>query len=106
MVTETPNAPDPILAAIAAQRDAYAVLVATGGKGLSDPENVAAYQAETKFCDVLLTTKPTTITGAAALLRYMLKHNEDERGCLFEPWERELRVFLETLAGGLEALAR
>ena len=54
----------------------------------------------------LLRTKPTTLTGAAALLRYVLRHNEEERGRLTEFEDHDnLLDFLEALADGLEALA-
>ena len=67
----------------------------------------SAYAVEKEALYRLLRTKPVTLTGATALLRYVLRHNEEECGRLTDKFEDHdlLLNFLETFADGLEALA-
>jgi hypothetical protein len=96
--------PDPILAAIAAHRRAYAQFVATPEpESLKDPEEWARYNACLGTLDTLIATKPATIAGAAAVLRYLLEYESDATGLL--EIEGDVRGCLTTLAGALEAIA-
>ena len=93
---------DPSISAIAAHRRAYMAFLSADGETAQ-----SAYAVEKEALDRLLRTKPTTIAGAAVLLRYVLRHNEEECGRLTDKFEDHdnLLDFLETLADGLEALA-
>ena len=93
---------DPSISAIAAHRRAYMAFLAADWETTQ-----SAYELEEEALNRLLRTKPTTLTGAAALLRYVLRHNEEEFGRLSDKFEDHdnLLDFLETLADGLEALA-
>jgi hypothetical protein len=90
---------DPSLDAVAAHRRAYvAFRAAEGGTAQR-----AAYEVEKEALDRLLRTKPATLSGAAVLLRYVLRHNEEECGRLTDKFDDhdDLLDFLETLADGL-----
>ena len=94
---------DPSLDAVAAHRRAYvAFRAAEGGTAQR-----AAYEVEKEALNRLLRTKPATLSGAAVLLRYVLRHNEEECGRLTDKFDDhdDLLDFLETLADGLDALA-
>jgi len=103
------DAPDPTFARIDAHRLAYAAFLATEPKSLDDPDEEAACQAEAEALDAVLATKPTTLVGAAASLRYVLDHDEEERGRLTTRFEEKLANplldYLGMLAAALEALA-
>ena len=74
---------DPIMGVIAAHRRHYMAFLA------ADAETAqSAYEVEKEALNRLLRTKPTTLTGAAVLLRYVLRHNEEERGRLTDRFSR------------------
>jgi hypothetical protein len=93
------GAPDPTFAKIDAHRRSHAAFRATAEAAVGDVERAALNK--------LLATKPMTIAGAAASLRYILDHSAEECGRLTDWFEEhdDLRDYLETLAKALEALA-
>lgn len=70
-----PAAPDPILALIERHREAYEAEHRPGPWG--DEELDAAMNAEGLALEILLSTKPTTLAGCCAALRYIQQHALD-----------------------------
>ena len=62
--------PDPIIAAIQRHKDAYHAHGAVLEAGRDDDTIAAASDADLDAREALLEVRPTTIAGAAALLRY------------------------------------
>jgi hypothetical protein len=68
--------PDPIFAAIQRHKDAYHAHGAVLEAGRDDDTIAAASDADLDARDALLEARPTTIAGAAALLRYAWKFSQ------------------------------
>lgn len=96
--SRTPS-PDPIFALIEAHRAAYEVLEALPFNSPSEP---AADKNETAIADLLVSCRPATIAGAAALCRYIL---DEAPSLATHAPDGGAPLVLRTLAGALAACA-
>ena len=95
-------ATDPIFAAIERHRGAAAVYAASDPD--TDPEGDALALIEDEDArEVLLTTRPTTLAGCAAVLRYVASYDADHDISLFDLADGA--TFMRRIADAIEALA-
>ena len=99
-------APDPIFAAIARHRAAYAAWMAAieievGTEVATSSAFEAEFEAEQKASKDLVGTPPTTLPGLLALLRHIIVHEEDVAILGLDETPRG-KDFLKSLATALE----
>jgi hypothetical protein len=101
--------PDPIFLAIERHRAADKAYDDALEQRADDEEKSARQKIESETLVVLLQTKPTTLAGCLAVLRYVAKYTEGNDAALFDGWNDPYRSaaaeFLPTIADTIEAIA-
>jgi hypothetical protein len=100
---------DPIYAAIERHRLADAAYVAALDRGDTEAVKAACSEREALALVAMLRTKPETLAGALAVLRYVADWAENNDVGLFQGWSSPQRsagaAFLPMIADAIEAAA-